>query len=766
MKRIVYKLTLTLFILFGFLSSQSQTFEIRTSENEMGYLTVQMRETSGVGTPTTATNIVDITFVVRYPSGAVDIDLLCSTNEYNIVDGLAGEQTFGGYDYHYWNASNTPFNPPSNWTQNEWEDIAVFYASGATGSGLFEIAPNNWDGRSLNWNQEGTDYTPTLNGNIIYAYPTIVYNYVWTGLAGGPPAQNNGYKWENTSNWASTCSGDPLPEGSYPYFGQVGAFVFIPAGLAKYPELSTNIDAWGWACNKLFIEDGAHITVPDLTISNPSNPELYVDGDMVVEGVLNLSPKGHATVTGSTTINSAEGIVVQADASGVGSFIDNGTITYGGSGSAKVQTYLSNAAGAGDFYIHQVGPTVDDEGYTGSGTGADLSAFNVASGSTYAYYWDESEVLSGDNDQGWKNIYSLNYHVETGSGIALSTTDATNHTMEMTGQLITGNVSTPTLAFTQNHYELISNPYPSAIDFDALATANSGVVFAKYWIWDPATGNYISRVGTTGGSQFVQVGQSFFVETVAGGTFNFTNTNRIHNTVAFRNASENTLHLNVSGGDFGFEDNLYVRFDEVASSGYDLEIESEKWVSRYPDATSISSFAADGTELAINVLPMDYLMNQMSSVPLNFVCGYETGYVFKFDGLETFEVGTEIWLEDKLTGGDWVSLNTQSEYSFTASPDDASDRFVLHFFGPTGTEELASPVIDLYSFGQYAYVRNNTDDIIQDLSIYALGGKLVKHIHKVDQKFLKLYVGNETAYYVIVAVTDKEVFTKKIFISK
>ena len=163
---------------------------------------------------------------------------------------------------------------------------------------------------------------------------------------------------------------------------------------------------------------------------------------------------------------------------------------------------------------------------------------------------------------------------------------------------------------------------------------------------------------------------------------------------------------------------------------------------------------------------MDYLMNQMSGVPLNFTCGYENEYAFNFDGLETFEVGTEIWLEDKLTGGDWVSLNTQSEYSFTATPDDASDRFVLHFFGPTGTEESTSPVIDLYSFGQYAYVRNNTEDIIQDLHIYTLGGKLVKHLQKVDQQFFKLYVGNETAYYVVVAVTDKAVFTEKIFISK
>ena len=753
-------LFLTLMLSSFALLSIGQTFEIRTTEGDEGYLYVQMRETSGTGTPQTSDQLSDLVFQIKWLSSLGNVDMgnvICSSYE---ITKSGTRSVQGGYYYQEYYADNTPFAFPENWTQNIWVTIAKMEVGTGSGTGTFEIGDNAFVPTGVNIGVNLVDYTPTVNGSATdYNFPTIVYDHVWVGGNASVPLYNE-KSWALNTNWQTAC-GDVSAAAP-----TSASNCLIPGGLTHYPG---NVDLFGIfiaAGNNVRIASGGEINAGELASGGLANQLLTFSGDLFVQGSLNIKPDGSVTVLGETFLNSPQSLIVEATATGTGSFIDNGTITYGGSGSAKVQTYLSNAAGAGSFYIHQVGPTVDDEGYTGSGTGADLSAFNVASGSTYAYYWDESEVLSGDNDQGWKNIYSLSYHVETGSGIALSTTDATNHTMEMTGHLITGNVSTPTLAFTQNHYELISNPYPSAIDFDALATANSGVVFAKYWIWDPATGNYLFRNGTTGGSQFVQVGQSFFVETVAGGTFNFTNTNRTHNTVAFRNASENTLHLNVSGGDFGFEDNLYVRFDEVASSGYDVEIESEKWVSRYPDATSISSFTADGTELAINVLPMDYLMNQMSSVPLNFACGYVTGYVFNFDGLETFEVGTEIWLEDKLTGGDWVSLNTQSEYSFTASPDDASDRFVLHFFGPTGTEELASPVIDLYSFGQYAYVRNNTEDIIQELRIYALGGKLVKHIHKVDQKFLKLYVGNETAYYVIVAVTEKEVFTKKIFISK
>lgn len=128
---------------------------------------------------------------------------------------------------------------------------------------------------------------------------------------------------------------------------------------------------------------------------------------------------------------------------GTGSFIDNSTITYGASGTAKVQTYLTNSAGAGNFYIHLVGPTVDEENYSGTGTGADLGAFILGGVNTWAYEWDETLPSSS----GWQNINSLTYEVRTADGIGLSTDDNTAHTIEMTGALMTDNISSP--AYTQ-----------------------------------------------------------------------------------------------------------------------------------------------------------------------------------------------------------------------------------------------------------------------------------------------------------------------------
>jgi hypothetical protein len=763
MKRIITILILTL-VSFTVTNIFAQAFEIRITDNDEGYLAVQMRETTGTGTPSTTIPIVDISFEIRWlTSEATDVSIICSNNSYNLADGLGAKQTSGSYDFRIFQATNTPFYPPHDWTTGEWETLATFKATTGTGTADFEISPHQFGGYDLNWNQGDPphDYLPVRNGSISnYDIPTLIYNYVWTGAAGGPPSQNNGYKWENSSNWEGACSGDSPPEGSYPYFGQTGSYVLIPPGLSKYPEMTSGSDDWGWACNRMLIENGAHVTVPDLSTST-SNPKLYIDGDLIISdgGKLNLSALGYATVTGSADIEGSAGIEVQADATGVGSFIDNGTITYGTSGTGKVQTYLTNTATSGSFHMHTVGPTVD----IGSAGGATLSAFDLTAGSTYAYDWDESQPVAS----GWQNIYSNSYLVATGDGIALSTTDATDHTMEMTGTFITGNVNSPLLSYSNNHYELISNPYPSSIDFDAFASANSSIINNEYWIWNPSSGNYENRVGGAGSQQYVQVGQAFFVETNNAGTVQFTNAIRAHSSNSFRDMLANMLTMKVTGGDMGYSDELIVRFTDNATSGYDVNLDGEKWNSMYEDATMIRSIAEDGSELAINVLPLDGLQGDMVSVPVHFDCGYTAEYTFDFEGIDSFEAGNEVWLEDKKGNDKWIYLNNNPHYTFTATSYEPNDRFIIHFFGPTSINDKDEAKVGIYSWRQYAFINNVTNEKIKKVSIYNMAGSLVTSREIPDgQKLSKIWVSDQMAYYVVQVITESNVYTNKILITK
>jgi hypothetical protein len=315
---------------------------------------------------------------------------------------------------------------------------------------------------------------------------------------------------------------------------------------------------------------------------------------------------------------------------------------------------------------------------------------------------------------------------------------------------------------------MLSNPYPSAIDFDGLAgTDNSSLVYNRYWIWDPSANTYIYRAASVGGSQYIQVGQGFFVETKQAGTFNFTNARRAHSNDPFRSTMANMLTVNAVGGMEGYKDEMIVRFDEGATSGYDIEIEAKKWASQNNDATQIWAIAEDNTELAIEVLPTESLTSGMTSVPMHFSCGYNTEYTLSFSDMETFESGTEIWLEDKQTGADWVSVNDNPDYTFTATPNDLQDRFVIHFFGPTSVDEFGvENTVDIFSYKQDAFVRNNTNEILKTVNIYTLAGELLQSNEPANIKLNKFWVSNKVGYYVVRVITDKSVYTQKVFISK
>ncbi len=742
----------------------SQDFEARVIENEKGYLEYQVRCVNAGLTPTTGTPITQISFEIRWPNtSSADVEVLCSSNHYTIGDGLGAKQS---KDAYFWrNFVKTQANPvysDHDWTTNNWETIVEFKVTGTAGTTDFEVAPHLWVPQDLVWAQgapTATTYFPSVNGSVSnYDYPTLVYTFVWKGGGSGPGALPT--HWNQTNNWENECGG-ATSTGYWPY--QTSENVYIPntsSGSGYYPETWNSTQNYSYTCYNILIGDGAHVTVPDLS-SQSTGTYFNIAGNLKIVngGKLYLPALGYATISGSTEIDNAEGIEVQADATGVGSFIDNGTITYGTSGTGKVQTYLSNSAGAGSFYMHLVGPTLDDENYTGSGTGAFLSAFNVSPGNTYAYTYDQG------TDQ-WNNINSTTYEVHTGDGIGLSTTDATPYTLNMTGEFITGNV-THSITTGGSNYQLISNPYPSAIDFNALYTSNSTVVNNKTWKWDPSAGNY-ETWSSGSGNKYVQVGQGFFVETTSAGTFTFTNSERVHNNVAFRDINPNELTMRVSGGDYGFKDQLIVRFVEDATSGYDPAIDAYKINSMYEDATQIESIAEDGSELSINFLPLAGLSGDMVSVPVHFQCGYSGEYTFDFEGIETFEDQNEIWLEDKKDNNNWIYLNNNPHYTFTAVPYEPHDRFILHFFGPTGIDEnsVDNPV-DIYSYRQYVYIKKNEpNEVIKKVSVYNINGEELFSKRVPDQPVNKLWVSEQVGYYLVRVITDKNSYTGKVFIFK
>ncbi len=760
MKKVLLTTIISLSIFLLGNNAFSQVFEIMAIENEMGYLEVQMRETSGIGTPTTAIPIAQISFEIRWANtSTADVEILCSSNHYTIADGMLTKNNHVG-DGLFWRnfvkTSANPVYPISNWVQNEWEVIAVFKVTGAAGTVDFDIAPSGWVPQDLVWSQGNPidTYFPTPNGSASnYSYPTIIYDFVWIGGGTGPGKEPD--RWNQTNNWVNECGNAPT-SGNWPYQNTENVYIPDVSNASNYfPDDFKVSEGYAYNCNNLIIGSGAHINVPDLSLNTGTFTYFNIAGNCEINGTLSLTPLGHATVAGSTTINSATGIIVEADATGVGSFIDNG-ISYGTGGTAKVQTYLSNDATAPAFDFHLVGPTVDN-----TGTGVTLAEFNIAPGHTYAYKYNEPT-------NSWDNYYDLADAIPTAKGIGLSTDDGTAYTMEMTGELKTGAVISEAMTITANGTYLLSNPYPSSVFWDDLY-GNNGNVYDQVYVYDGT--NYLGYNITSGGTGtflgYIQVGQGFFVNAISATAFTFANSDRHHSSDPFYKSKTYTNRLKVSVSGNESTDGLLVHFYEGAVSGYEPNEDIQKKLSYSNNATQFWTVLEDGQNMSINAMPLELLGKGMHSIPMSFICIATGNYTMNFLDIETFEIGTDIWLEDKQTGAEWISLNDHSVYNFIATPQDLEDRFVIHFFGPTGVEEFGvETTVDIFSYRQYAFVRNNTNEVIKQVNIYTLSGELLQNNKLADIELNKFWVSNKIGYYVVRVITDKNVYTNKVFISK
>ena len=155
-------------LLFMIQYSYAQSFEIRIVNKGGGDLGVEMRETSGTGTPTTSNLVTDIKFGIKWlQSYGSGLDLNSSiTTSYNILKS-GSRASSGVYYFQSFYANSTPFNFPTNWTQNIWVEIMSISNNlgGNSGTGTFEICEYNFDpSTNPNIGVNLTDYTPTING--------------------------------------------------------------------------------------------------------------------------------------------------------------------------------------------------------------------------------------------------------------------------------------------------------------------------------------------------------------------------------------------------------------------------------------------------------------------------------------------------------------------------------------------------------------------------------------------------------------------------
>jgi hypothetical protein len=475
----------------------------------------------------------------------------------------------------------------------------------------------------------------------------------------------------------------------------------------------------------------------DLTINTGKSVTISVTKSLIVHG--------------TTILNSTDCLILKSDATGTASFIDNG---FAGTGTVKVERYLSQNA-----WHYTCFPVTTTQ-------------TNPLQG-LYVMYYSEPlhhfRYITGLDST--LNQSMLGYGIWSGGS---------NSTVNFSGTLNSGSLNIPVSRTYQgpgvtnyDGWNLVGNPYPSALDLVAITGGWTNVEATAYF-WN---GSVYLAYPTMGGygthSQYAPAMQGFFVHcndasatpsTPGSGTVTVNNAARVHNSTGFLKSTTaimNGLIITASGYANNYTDKISVHFNPNATSGYDPGYDAYKlW--GLNEAPQIYMKIAD-TNVTCNSLPF---ASKTMVIPMGFSCGLPGQYTLTADSLGTFQNNIEISLEDlKLNKTRDLRLNR--EYTFNYDTLDNPNRFVLHFDNPSlGVEEIKiDNRLQIYSFGSFVYIKSTDGMVLSgDVFISDMIGRELYRGHLVSNTLNRITPVIDEGYYVVKVITNDGVYSGKIYL--
>lgn len=450
----------------------------------------------------------------------------------------------------------------------------------------------------------------------------------------------------------------------------------------------------------------------NIDVTNTSNPGVRVQSNQNLTGTLTLA---------SNSIFDADGIsndkvftlVSAADDSTQDASI--AVIPAGAqvSGNVTVQRYMTKTEGINNRLYRYIASPVQNATVadlqneipvTGTFTGASIcSGCNTASQSMFAY--DESVVTDinytgvADLNDGFID-FPNNTNIEIlqpGKGYAMYVRGNIlgSTRWDVRGPITAGNQTPVVFPVTyttsgvngDDGWNLVGNPFPSTINWEGSGWTKTNIEESIY-IPNNASNNFAvwnGMIGINGGSQYIAMGQAFWVKASSTGAVLKATENAKASgkqTTFFREtAITNLLRITMVSG--SVKDETAIHFREGATVGFESNMDSRKMMG---GSFNLSSVLTDGTRLAINSQPA---FNCSSTIKLAVDNTAAGNYRFDFAELQTFASSVDIVLHDKFAG---KSVNVRNgNYSFTVTTNSASygvNRFELSFSVPSPKDDF------------------------------------------------------------------------------
>jgi hypothetical protein len=473
---------------------------------------------------------------------------------------------------------------------------------------------------------------------------------------------------------------------------------------------------------------GIPIATTDVVISSGGNQPVIsataVCRDVTINSgaILTIEASGDFTVLANLANNAGtSGLILKSDGTNSASLVHASNDV-----PATVQRYISGAAEAWHFISSPVtnqsisGDWIPSGTY-GNGTGYDLYLWNEPS-FCWIYHRDNSSTIN------WSTVHpGAGFTVGRGY---LYSVEALNPTKSFTGNLNAGEVNygltVDATDLALNGFNLIGNPYPSFIDWQAASgwtrsnLLDSGGGY-DIWIWNPDVNNYgvcnsFTGSVTNGISRYIAPTQGFFVQAASAGNISMNNDVRVASASStwFKKSNDNTQEFSLrvkSIAGFG-EDEVLLGF------GYNQNTNgAKKLFSNIEKAPSLY------LKSEVNLLSVRYLSTtkKNSAVPVYFEARAAGEYTL-ISNFEKLQFETVMLLDLKTNS--LYDFNLQDTYDFQALNTDDPNRFVL-FFEPRKVYELNEFPAQVYIVGEQLIVDLSLIEDDVDLEVYSLIGKLL-----------------------------------------
>ncbi len=475
----------------------------------------------------------------------------------------------------------------------------------------------------------------------------------------------------------------------------------------------------------------------------------------VSDGILEIPAGTNMTVDGNTSLTGT-GLIIRSTGIGAGqtgSFISNGSV----SGNATFEKYLTGGTGSSKRWWYFTSPISDATTGIFNGTGQLVKYHDET---TAAYYT------------------ATNTSLQTAMKGHTTRFDDANKTFAFTGSLNTGTQSigitfTNTLAY--KGFNLVGNPYPSAIDWNLVDTTAAN---CKSSIWyrttysgtrNFATYNARGGVGTNGGQRYVPAMQGFWVRAlVGGGNLQFTNSMRLHNSQAFYKqdeVTENILRLRVNRDSLSDETVIY--FNNEANDSYD-GFDSEKMFPTEVEPPLLYTNIPYFGDMVINGLQQ---LHGGIVVPLGFKTNFAGTFTINASQIESFPDSIVIILQDSVMKQSF-DLREKQDYTFTSDSVNTLNRFRIKFTSSTvnGVNQQIGTLtekVEIFASQNRIYFQCNDNQLIGSkavISVYNITGSEI--YNSKTQLSINSYVtlNKPTGAYLVKVLVGNKMFSKKVFV--